>query len=288
MNHLTRLIAVALIAPICSTAQRTEVMLLASDHFSQVYKPGNPNTDILTPLRQAEMARVVTRIAAFRPQLVLVERQPASNATLDSLYHLFREGALDPASLPDGRDEVYQIAFKVAKRARVAHVYGTNAPGGSSQSMLANGDNIGIYQDSTASIKALVRDQYAAIGTGSLSFRDYIRFLNAPETYNKIYRLRYVTPLRVMNGTFENPDEMVDTAFIINRYIGAELTAIFKRRDYMIYSNLVNYAMQENPRRILLVIGTAHIGSLRSILRDDPEFRLVDPLPYLRETPVPR
>jgi hypothetical protein len=162
-------------------------------------------------------------------------------------------------------------------------VYGTNAPGGSSQSMLANGDSISIYLDSMASIKALSREQYAALGAGTLAFREYLRFLNSPETYNKIYRLRYITPSRVMNGTFRNPDEMVDTAFLINRYIGAELTSIFKRRDYMIYSNIVNYAMQENPRRILVVIGTAHIGSLRSILRDDPEFRIVDPMPYLRE-----
>ncbi|HEX2609319.1 MAG TPA: DUF5694 domain-containing protein, partial [Flavisolibacter sp.] len=102
-----------------------------------------------------------------------------------------------------------------------------------------------------------------------------------PDTYKRIYHLRYITPSRITNGVFTKPDEMVDTAFINKKYIGAELTSIFKNRDYKIYSNIVTTKMAVQPKRILLIIGVAHIGSLRSIFRDDPEFELVDINKYL-------
>ncbi|TCZ72174.1 DUF5694 domain-containing protein [Flaviaesturariibacter aridisoli] len=66
------------------------------------------------------------------------------------------------------------------------------------------------------------------------------------------------------------------------RYIGAELTSIFKNRDYKIYSNIVRAQLQTGAKRALLIIGGAHIGSLTGIFRDDEAFRLVDPKKYLK------
>lgn len=85
----------------------------------------------------------------------------------------------------------------------------------------------------------------------------------------RIYRLRYLTPARVTNGTFTHPDEMVDTAFVDPQYIGAELTSVFKNRDMKIYSNIVTQTLQYHPKKILLIIGVGHLGSLRSLFRDD-------------------
>ena len=72
--------------------------------------------------------------------------------------------------------------------------------------------------------------------------------LNQPEVYNLVYRLRYITPARVVNGRFTNPDAMVDTAFVNPKYIGAELISVFKNRDYKIYSNIVVQALETRPR----------------------------------------
>jgi hypothetical protein len=88
-----------------------------------------------------------------------------------------------------------------------------------------------------------------------------------------VSKLRYITPARVTDGTFKNPDPSVDTTFIDPQYIGAELISLFKRRDYKIYSNLVTAQMAQKPKRILLIIGAAHVGSLKNIFRDDPDTR---------------
>lgn len=132
-------------------------------------------------------------------------------------------------------------------------------------------------------LRAIVNEKNKAFQKDSLSLKDYYIFLNQPQIINKIYHLRYITPARVINGTFKNPDAMIDTAFINSKYIGAELTSIFKSRDYKIYSNIVTAQREKNPKRILLIIGVAHIGSLKSIIRDDEEFNLIDANKYIKK-----
>ena len=185
--------------------------------------------------------------------------------------------------LEDGRSEVYQIAFKLGKQLGINKIYCVNAPGGTSQSILDNGENINLYKEEGAALRAMVVDKVKAVQDGKLSLTNYLAFINQPETYNGVYRLRYITPARVRNGTFKNPDAMIDTAFINPTYIGAELISVFKNRDYKIYSNLVTTQLKTKAKRAMLLIGAAHLGSLRSILRDDTEYNLVDPMHYLRK-----
>ena len=158
-----------------------------------------------------------------------------------------------------------------------------NAPGGTSQSILDNGDNIELYKKEGLELRNFANEKYKALQSGSLSFKDFLIFLNQPAIINKVYHLRYVTPSRVMNGTFKNPDSMINTAFINPKYIGAELTSAFKNRDYKIYSNIVTAQKANNSKKILLIIGVAHIGSLKNIFRDDEEFNLVDPNKFLKK-----
>ncbi|MDJ1498117.1 DUF5694 domain-containing protein [Cytophagaceae bacterium DM2B3-1] len=278
------LIALILIAILPAQAQqpKTDILLLGSDHLAQIYKKDNPNTDVLTPSRQKELAEVVRTINAYHPDLILVERLPEEQTELDSLYTLYQQNKLDIAGMDGGRGEVYQLAFPLAKKANLKKIYGVNAPGGTSQSILDNGEHIELYKQATTELRKVVGEKYTALGNNSLSLKDYMIFLNKPECYNLIYRLRYMVPARVTNGKFKNPDAMVDTAFVNPKYIGAELISVFKNRDYKIYSNIVTTQMQTHAKRILVIIGVAHIGSLKSIFRDDIEFTLVDADKYLK------
>ena len=198
------------------------------------------------------------------------------------MYILYRQGKLNLNELEGGRSEVYQLAFRLGKQLGLNKIHCADAPGGTSQSMLDNGRHIELYQQETAELRKVVGRTYAALQDGSLSLKDFLIFVNRPAIYNMIYQLRYMTPARVTHGTFKNPDPSVDTTFIDSRYIGAELISLFKKRDYKIYSNLVTAQMAQKPKRMLLIIGVAHVGSLRSIFRDDPTYTVVDAGKYLK------
>jgi hypothetical protein len=262
---------------------KTEILLVGSDHLSQIYKEGNPHTDVFSGIRQKEISEFTTLVLRYKPDMVMVEKLPEQQLEIDSLYNLYLQGDLNLQNLENGRSEVYQLAFRIGKELQLPKVYCVNAPGGISQSILDNGENIELYKTKTLELRKVVGEKYVALQSGELSLKDYLIFLNQPVNYNKIYHLRYITPARVTNGTFKNPDEMVDTAFINPAYIGAELISVFKNRDYKIYSNIVTNQMRHKPKKILLLIGVAHVGSLRNILHDDPEFEVVTAKKYFKK-----
>ena len=262
--------------------QKTDIMLLGSDHLAQLYKSNNPNTDVLLPRQQGEIAEFAKLILPYQPDLIMVEVLPEKQKLIDSLYSLYVHDNLKLDQLEDGRSEVYQLAFRVARQLGLPKIQCVNAPGGTSQSILDNGENINLYKEEGAALRSMVVEKVKALQDHTLSFKNYLIFINQPETYNRIYHLRYITPARVVNGLFKNPDAMVDTAFINPAYIGAELISVFKNRDYKIYSNIVTAQLKTKAKRALLVIGAAHLGSLRGILRDDPAYTLVDPMTYLQ------
>ncbi|AII52865.1 DUF5694 domain-containing protein [Hymenobacter sp. APR13] len=265
------------------SAPPAEVMMVGSDHLSQLYRKDSPNTDVLTAPGQRDAARFVAALAKYRPDMVVVERLPEEQPRLDSLYALYRQDKLDLTTLPDGRSEVYQLAFRLGRQLQLPRIYCANAPGGTSQGILRTGQNIELYQAAGAELSKVSGEKKAALQNGQLSLHDYLVALNQPQVYNLAYRLRYITPARVVNGRFTNPDAMVDTAFVNPKYIGAELISVFKNRDYKIYSNIVTQAMQVRPKRVLALFGAAHIGSLNSIFADDPEFRVVASRKYLKK-----
>ena len=260
---------------------KSELLILGSDHLSQTYKKGNPETDVLTPKKQKEIGEFASLIEKYKPDMIMVEVLPEKQAEIDSLYALYLGNKLKLDSLEDGRSEVFQLAFRIGKQMKLNRILCVNAPGGTSQSILDNGENIELYKNETKELRKIVSERYTSLQNGTLSLKDFLIFLNQPETYNKVYHLRYITPARVVNGTFKNPDKMVDTAFVDHKYIGAELTSVFKNRDFKIYSNIVTNQIKYNPKKMLLIIGAAHIGSLKNIIRDDSEFELISANKFL-------
>ncbi|MCC9168994.1 DUF5694 domain-containing protein [Pontibacter harenae] len=265
---------------------KTEILLLGSDHLRNVYKEGYPNTDVLTDKNQKNIRAFSSLVERYSPDMVMIEVVPERQQEIDSLYSLYLENKLKLNSLEDGRDEIYQLAFRIGKNSGVQEIICVNSKGGTSKSILDNGENIEIFQNEDKELGKVVSEKYAALQNGKLSFKDFLVFLNQPKTYNMVYRFRYMTPARVTNGTFTNPDEMVDTAFINPKYIGAELISVFKNRDYKIYSNIVTNHLRKKPKRILVIIGVGHIGSLKSIFRDDEEFAVVDANKFLMKKTV--
>jgi hypothetical protein len=272
----TILLAMLMLTASASFSQKakTDILILGSDHLNQIYKPASPGTDVLSPANQASIRKFTEMVMRYKPDVIMIEELPEDQGEIDSLYAVFQQN--EAQMLGTQRTEVVQIAFRMGKALKHQKIYCANAPGGTSQSILDNGDNISLYREEGLELRKLVTDKLAALNEGKISMKDYLVFLNQPSTYNKVYKLRYITPARVVNGRFKNPDAMVDTAFINPRYIGAELTSVYKNRDYKIYSNMVTTQMKTGAGKMLLVIGAAHIGSLKSILRDDEQFNLRD------------
>mgnify|MGYP001181296741 CR=1 FL=1 len=279
------LILLSLLFAFTTRAQspKAKILIVGFDHLSQVYKEGNPHSDVLTEENQKSINEFAELISRFSPDMIGVEELPKEQDRMDSLFALYNKNKLDYKKLEYPRREIYQVAFRVGKTAGLEEITCVNSRGGTSQSILDNGENIDIYENETKELHKLVGSLYGKLYTGKLSFKDYLIFLNQPEAYKKLYRLKYLTPARVRNGTFTNPDEMVDTTFIEPEYIGAELISIFRNRDYKIYSNIVVNQMKKDAKRILIIVGVGHVGSLKSMFGEDYEYEVIDANTYLKK-----
>ncbi|MBG8552665.1 DUF5694 domain-containing protein [Hymenobacter guriensis] len=282
-RYLTLLLAFGSATAALAQIAPTEVMIAGSDHLNQIYSKDYPTTDVLTARGQQDIGRFTAALARYKPDMLVVESLPEEQAEVDSLYALYRQDKLNLTTMSGGRSEVFQIAFRLGKQLGLSRIYCANAPGGTSQGILRTGQNIELYQQAQQELSKVSGGLKTQLQQGTLSLYDYEVAINQPELYNLVYRLRYVTPARVVNGRFTKPDAQVDTAFINPKYIGAELISVFKNRDYKIYSNIVVQALQTKPRRVLALFGAAHIGSLQSIFASDPAFRVVESKKYLKK-----
>jgi len=117
-------------AAMAKTAALPTLLVIGVPHF------GNPGRDmsntkvenVLTPVRQREIAQLVDRLAAFRPNHVVVEWPATDQAGLDKRYADYRAGRIKL-----GADETDQIGLRLAAKLNLPRVdaadWNENPPG---------------------------------------------------------------------------------------------------------------------------------------------------------------
>lgn len=255
----------------------TQIMFLGCTHFGQegLYK-SSPAADLFTPEKQKEIAAVNASLARFRPDVILIEREPEEQAQIDSLYTAYRSGKLAFTGLSYGRAEQYQFGFALAKALNHQRIFGADYYESVSNRMLTSGTDRETFQEGLDSFSVFGRKAEAGFKNGDLSLKDFLLLLNAPSVLDWAYRVLFVTPLQVRNGEFTSPPvAYVDTAYVNKKYIGAEFVSVFMERELKICSNIVTIAAQQNARRVLVIMGHRHAAALPKLFANNPAYRVM-------------
>ncbi len=262
---------------------KINVMLMGATHFGQeaFYKQG-PSMDLFSPGRQKEIADINKQLAQYRPDMILIEREPSEQHTVDSLYNLYTSGKLQFAQLDYGRAEQYQFGYVLAKQLHLPQVHGVNFYSGLSSRLIRDGKNLDKFMEDLNKFSNLGRSLDQQLKDGQLSLKQYFLKLNAPETLKATYYNIYINPARVTDGSFGKTDNTVDTARIDKSHIGAEYVSLFYNRELKIYSNLLSLQQAHQSKRILLIMGQRHAAVLSKILENNPDFNLVPLSSYLK------
>lgn len=100
--------------------------------------------------------------------------------------------------------------------------------------------------------------------------------MNKPELIKLTHRIIFNTPAYVINGEFDkNGKNTVNLGTIDTNYIGAEYITLFYNRNLKIYSNILNLQLTHQPKKMLLIIGQLHVGVLKDLVEENPNFSLV-------------
>lgn len=237
-----------------------QVLVVGTYHFAN---PGRDMAnvqaeDVLTPQRQQELEALAKAIGEFDPTLVAVE-WPAD--VVDTKYAAFREG-----KLPESRNEVVQLGFRLAKQQGLERVHGIDAEGdfpfGPVQAWAeknGQGEKLGAMMQQVQAIVGRVTEQQKAHTIGEI-----LRDFNSPAAIEEAQGF-YADLLRFGAGD-EQP--------------GAALNGAWATRNYTICAKLLQ-ALKPGDRAVVFY-GQGHAHALQRCAIEAPGVELVDAAKYLR------
>ncbi|MFD1950815.1 DUF5694 domain-containing protein [Sphingomonas arantia] len=227
--------------------------------------------DVLSPRRQREIADLVDRLAAFRPNHVAVEWETANQAKLDQRYADYRSGRLKLAA-----DETDQVGLRLAAKLglpRVDAVDWNQEPPGKDEDydfvawMKAHGRGAewDAFQKSS-------QDEADAKGAFQRChpIADWVRNYNDAAGTAQLTTPYYT--IATFGDTASNP--------------GAAWVGAWYARNLRIYANLLHVGGAPGDRTIA-VFGAGHGPLLRSNAVESSRFTLVDVLRSLPPASTP-
>ncbi len=265
----------AILACVASPAQewkqppQAQVMTLGVFHFAypnldEVVVEEEDQISVLDEPYHSEIISIARAIEKFKPTIVCVERMPERQQYTDSLYSLYLEGSLEP-----GKNEIYQLGFRIAGNLNLPRVYCVDDWG-------RHYDNVNeFFQDSVRIAR----------------YGDYYR--NSPDS---IYRIP--NPSGKVSSIIDELIYMNDPEYITDRlslyllnpfkyeeepgdFFGVDLeTGRWYNRNLRIFRN-VQRIPQSPDDRILLIVGAEHLNLLNLFFDISKEYEFVSPLPYL-------
>ncbi|PZR28072.1 MAG: hypothetical protein DI535_07885 [Citrobacter freundii] len=243
----------------------TEVLLLGTFHFDypnlDAHKTdSSKQIDVLSDQKQKELRELTEVIKRFKPTKVYIESRRQSFH--DSLYKEYRSGRFVP-----GRNEIYQIGYRVAKEMNLPQVYAVDAD-----------SFVGEYEKKYTWIDSMWN---GGVMTDSIRDKYWNRLFT--KMYDEGDSLDRVLPL------LENFLLMAEPA-TLKRMHGAYLTGGFNTkgnegpdiismwwfsRNLRIFNNVLNTRPTQDDR-ILILFGNGHMPILKQCFESSPEFRVVE------------
>lgn len=241
-----------------------QLLILGTFHFKDAgldsYKP-QVDIDILSPQRQAELAEVLDRLAAFKPTKILLEWKVDRQPVADERYQDYLKGEFEL-----GANEVYQIGFRLAKRLGHAKLFNVDVFGRA-------------YEDLPESLEEYAKEKgqehllsnpwgarFAALyeaedrAKAGRSLRQTLLAMNRPEAIDRLHG-HYVLRRLALGDADEYP-------------AADHLTGWWYNRNLRIFCNVLRAV--EPGDRALLVIGAGHGSILRHAAQASPEIALVE------------
>ncbi len=269
---LTLILALSL-SIVFGQPQKTEVLTLGTFHFNfpnrDVKRIATADQiDVLLPKYQKEIENIVSRIAAFKPTVIVIERDPVKQTKIDSLYQSYLTGNHELS-----RDESEQIGFRLAKQFGLKTLYCVNDWGKNYEYV----DSILDGKDSAVANK----------------FSNY--FYHHPDTSQMFFCKNLfntkgiLADLRNRNDVKNQEKDLGNYLIGIfkyqsegNEFFGPDFTTgWWFNRNLRIFRNIQKINAKPTDR-ILVIFGAGHMNLLNLFFKVSPEYKLVETNKYLK------
>lgn len=266
-RYLFILMLLVIQAPAQST-QKIKLYLLGTFHFSDT---DTSIFDVRTETQQNYIQALTSSIAGFRPDKVFIERQPDFESTnkMDSMYGAFCKG-----DSIRRRNEIWQVAFRVAARLHHPHIYQCDHPGnygnlyGEIEDYAKKNNQMSILEAKTKGTTAppeVLNDRDSIFR--NLDLLGILKLFNSKKYQDRSHAY-YINVFPQLGHT-----NVYD--YKENHLLGSDLTVDWYRRNIKIYTKMINQ-LDYTEKAIFLIIGNDHIPILRHLFESNPYFEVMD------------
>jgi hypothetical protein len=273
MHRLLLLLFVFLLAAATVQALQTDVLTLGAFHFAFPNKDARATADsaridVLDPAHQQEIEDIVRRLSRFRPTMIAIERDPAAQPHVDSLYQRYVEGEY---RLGAGEEE--QIGFRLAKLFGLKQVHCVN--------------------DWGAAYENVARILSGRDSAGLERFEDY--YYHNPDSAKKFFPGDVFRSEGILAELRSKNDEDH-----VRKDLGNYLVGIFKyetddqrflgtdfesgrwfNRNLRIFRNIQRLGATPSDR-LLVIFGAGHLNLLNVLFDASPEYRRLKTNDFLK------
>ncbi|WP_421944526.1 DUF5694 domain-containing protein [Pedobacter sp.] len=255
-------------------AQKQEVLLIGTFHYN------NPNFDViktdafnvLGEKSQKELEFIAEKIKKFNPDKIFTEWNFNKQEKLDSLYRLYVDGSYQDFINKKyksteqfafyNENEIFQLAFRAAKKSKLASVYGidhfVDLPFDTVMNSIQSAKQSDLMTEINDFIKKTAEE--ANIKRKTMSLTQLTLDLNTPEARNKNAGFY----LRALNkaGSKES-------------FAGAYSVSEWYRRNLYMYS-LVQKITESKDKKIVILLGSGHISMIKEFIALEDKFKIVE------------
>lgn len=249
--------------------EKYQALLIGTFHYNN---PGadvakTKSFDILSDSSQEELEAIAEDIKTFNPTKIFVEWPYDKQIELDSLYNLYRKGLyFENDSLSDfyKKNEIFQLAFRVAKKNNLKKVIGidykdSEFPFDSLMTVISNAKQTNLQSEIESVINTFTADFNDKIESGA-TLLDLTNYLNTPK-------------LRKMSNKFHNEIPLI--AGEKGNFIGPFLTSEWYKRNLYMWS-IAEKQIEVNDERIMILLGASHIATIKGFIDENEKWETIE------------
>jgi len=240
--------------------KQTEILLVGTFHFNN---PGldiakNNSFEILNSKTQNELDVMAQKIKDFKPTKIFVERPYQNQQELDSTYNLYKAG-----KLPVSTDEIYQLAFRIAKldnniSLEAIDYNGFGFPFGEVMEVMEKRNQTDLKEQIMNFTKEIGDDFNRKLASG-ISLTDMLLYHNTDD-------FRYMS--NHIYDTILNAGNTTD-------FEAAHLLAQWNNRNLYMYS-LLKKKTSPKDERVMVLLGASHIANIKVLLDSNKQWKTVE------------
>lgn len=244
-----------------------EVLLIGTFHYNN---PGADvakikSFDILNEESQLELKKITSFINEYNPDKIFVEWPYNEQDELDSLYQLYKEGKyFKNDSLSDfyRKNEIFQLAFRVAKDKNLKTVYGidyssTSFPFEEVMNAIEKAGQSKLKERFQNDISKFTSEFDKKIESG-ISLSELTYFLNTSESRN--FSNNFHNNLMLLAGSSDD-------------FSGPFLTSEWFKRNLYMWS-LIQKKTDESDKKIMILVGSSHAAMFELFIKEVDNWKI--------------